>query len=141
MQTDETERKQAYPDGPASISPMSLTRLMPPQQLTLHVEESLEDEQASLTADLLSPCTLGVAIPAEHGDTSFLTGCAPTNATSGVGQVLPSIAASSDVKRIDGETMNRLLQGAYKGQGDHQIEQFVVIDCRYDYEFAGGHSQ
>jgi hypothetical protein len=142
LQSGDLEMKAAHPDGPTSSTTSGAGSIRSPHQWTLHVEESLEDDQASFTADLLSPCTLGVAIPADSGESAFLaSSCAPTNATSGVGQVLPAIAASSDVKRIDGETMARLLQGAYKGQGEHQVEQFVVIDCRYDYEYAGGHSQ
>lgn len=28
---------------------------------------------------------------------------------------------------------------ALTGQFDHMVEQVIVIDCRYPYEFEGGH--
>jgi hypothetical protein len=52
--------------------------------------------------------------------------------------VLPAIAGGvGDVKRISGETMVRLLNGDFQGE----IDNFIVIDCRYNYEYTGGHSQ
>uniref|UniRef100_A0A182J052 protein-tyrosine-phosphatase n=1 Tax=Anopheles atroparvus TaxID=41427 RepID=A0A182J052_ANOAO len=40
-----------------------------------------------------------------------------------------------DLKSISGETMARLLHGAF----DDKVESFKIIDCRYPYEFEGGH--
>jgi M-phase inducer tyrosine phosphatase len=39
------------------------------------------------------------------------------------------------IKRVSNETVARLLRGEYKAHFD----RFLVIDARYDYEFAGGH--
>ncbi|KFB42097.1 AGAP003301-PA-like protein [Anopheles sinensis] len=50
--------------------------------------------------------------------------------------VLPLMAGQhSDLKSISGDTMARLLQGAF----DDKVESFKIIDCRYPYEFEGGH--
>ncbi|XP_045188265.2 M-phase inducer phosphatase 1-like [Mercenaria mercenaria] len=49
---------------------------------------------------------------------------------------LPTIAGKhSDLKAISPETMNDVLQGCY----DDEIDHVTVIDCRYPYEFDGGH--
>ncbi|XP_052271532.1 M-phase inducer phosphatase 1-like [Dreissena polymorpha] len=40
-----------------------------------------------------------------------------------------------DLNAITPETMSRALQGAYSDR----IDQLTVIDCRYPYEFEGGH--
>jgi hypothetical protein len=97
----------------------------------LHLD-SAEDDAASVGADLLSPCTLGV-LPTAAASSSA--------AVHGVGQVLPAIAGVGDVKRISGATMSRLLRGEFRGSGANEVDEFIVIDCRYDYEYAGGHSQ
>ena len=41
----------------------------------------------------------------------------------------------ADLKSISHETMSKLLRGEY----DHVVEKFVVVDSRYPYEYAGGH--
>lgn len=38
-------------------------------------------------------------------------------------------------KRIDGATLIRLINGEYKDV----IESFTIVDCRYPYEYQGGH--
>lgn len=40
-----------------------------------------------------------------------------------------------DLKSISSETVRQLLDNEYS----HVIEKFVIIDCRYPYEFTGGH--
>ncbi|KAK9895344.1 Rhodanese-like protein, partial [Cystobasidium minutum MCA 4210] len=37
--------------------------------------------------------------------------------------------------RITADTLNQLLAGTY----DDHIEQYVIIDCRFEYEYQGGH--
>ncbi|XP_060604500.1 M-phase inducer phosphatase 1-like, partial [Ruditapes philippinarum] len=50
--------------------------------------------------------------------------------------ILPTIAGKhSDLKSISPETMNDVLCGCY----DDEIDHVTVIDCRYPYEFDGGH--
>lgn len=41
----------------------------------------------------------------------------------------------SDLKSISAQTMSKLLNGEYKDS----VASFKVIDCRYPYEFEGGH--
>ncbi|XP_052820204.1 M-phase inducer phosphatase 1-like [Mya arenaria] len=49
---------------------------------------------------------------------------------------LPTIAGKhKDLKAIASETMTAVLNGDY----DHHIDHMTVIDCRYPYEFDGGH--
>lgn len=40
-----------------------------------------------------------------------------------------------DLKSISSETVRQLLDNEYS----HVIEKFVIIDCRYPYEYTGGH--
>lgn len=42
-----------------------------------------------------------------------------------------------DLKSISAETVSRVIDGHY----DDEIEQAIIIDCRYPYEFEGGHIQ
>ncbi|PLW56472.1 hypothetical protein PCANC_04808 [Puccinia coronata f. sp. avenae] len=52
------------------------------------------------------------------------------------GKILPCHKVSSDgLMRISPETMDRLLEGAY----DDQISTKMIIDCRFGYEYDGGH--
>ena len=49
---------------------------------------------------------------------------------------LPMIVGKhSDLKSISAETMQKLLLGKF----DDRVASFKVIDCRYPYEFEGGH--
>lgn len=40
-----------------------------------------------------------------------------------------------DLKSITAQTMGALMKGEY----DHVVESYSIIDCRYPYEFEGGH--
>lgn len=52
--------------------------------------------------------------------------------------VLPMIRGKhQDLKSISSSTLSDLLSGAF----EDQVEEFHVIDCRYPYEFDGGHIQ
>ncbi|XP_059845812.1 M-phase inducer phosphatase 1-B-like [Hypanus sabinus] len=50
--------------------------------------------------------------------------------------VLPTVMGKhEDLKYITPETMAMILHGEY----DHLLEEVYIVDCRYPYEFAGGH--
>ncbi|XP_062908841.1 M-phase inducer phosphatase 1-B-like isoform X1 [Mobula hypostoma] len=50
--------------------------------------------------------------------------------------VLPTVMGKhEDLKYITPETMAKILHGEY----DHLLEEVYIVDCRYPYEFAGGH--
>ncbi|XP_043232644.1 M-phase inducer phosphatase-like isoform X1 [Amphibalanus amphitrite] len=51
--------------------------------------------------------------------------------------VLPLVHTSrnNDLKAISGETLARLMDGHF----NHVVESFEIVDCRYPYEFDGGH--
>ncbi|WAQ86944.1 hypothetical protein PtA15_7A673 [Puccinia triticina] len=52
------------------------------------------------------------------------------------GKILPCHKVSNDgLMRISPDTMDRLLEGLY----DQSISQKIVIDCRFGYEYEGGH--
>ncbi|KZS98926.1 hypothetical protein SISNIDRAFT_403190 [Sistotremastrum niveocremeum HHB9708] len=52
------------------------------------------------------------------------------------GKILPCFAVKDDgLMRITGETLNDLIDGRFNSQ----IADYKVIDCRFDYEYAGGH--
>ncbi|KAK4701043.1 M-phase inducer tyrosine phosphatase, partial [Phenoliferia sp. Uapishka_3] len=52
------------------------------------------------------------------------------------GKALPCFRVKDDgLMRIDGATLNRLQSGDFS----QSIKQFHVIDCRFSYEFEGGH--
>ncbi|KAI6036078.1 hypothetical protein BKA83DRAFT_104154 [Pisolithus microcarpus] len=53
-----------------------------------------------------------------------------------MGKILPCHRVREDgLMRIVPRTLDALLDGAF----DNQIERFFVIDCRFDYEYGGGH--
>ncbi|KIK59856.1 hypothetical protein GYMLUDRAFT_74308 [Collybiopsis luxurians FD-317 M1] len=52
------------------------------------------------------------------------------------GKILPCHRVTDDgLMRITAQTMDKLLDGEF----DDQIRDFHVIDCRFDYEYSGGH--
>ncbi|KAL4231465.1 M-phase inducer phosphatase 1 [Mactra antiquata] len=49
---------------------------------------------------------------------------------------LPTITGKhSDLKSISPDTMNDVISGCY----DDEVEKVTIIDCRYPYEYEGGH--
>ncbi|KAI1788465.1 hypothetical protein LXA43DRAFT_974805 [Ganoderma leucocontextum] len=52
------------------------------------------------------------------------------------GKVLPCNRVREDgLMRINPTTMNELLDGKY----DSKLVRYIIIDCRFDYEYLGGH--
>jgi M-phase inducer tyrosine phosphatase len=49
--------------------------------------------------------------------------------------ILPTLPRSGNIPRITGETLVNVLSGRY----DSNFKSFLVLDCRYPYEFEGGH--
>lgn len=53
-----------------------------------------------------------------------------------IGKILPCHRVREDgLMRIAPQTLDSLLDGAY----NHRIERYFIIDCRFDYEYIGGH--
>jgi M-phase inducer tyrosine phosphatase len=53
-----------------------------------------------------------------------------------LGKILPCHRVTEDgLMRINPQTLDKLLDGVY----DSRITKFYVIDCRFDYEYNGGH--
>lgn len=50
---------------------------------------------------------------------------------------IPTLPLSGAVPRITGQTLVDMLTGVY----DEFFDSLFIIDCRYDYEYAGGHIQ
>jgi len=52
------------------------------------------------------------------------------------GKILPCHTVKDDgLVRITPETLDALLEGKYK----RKVKRFHILDCRFDYEYAGGH--
>ncbi|ORY87106.1 hypothetical protein BCR37DRAFT_385521 [Protomyces lactucae-debilis] len=50
--------------------------------------------------------------------------------------ILPSFQSREDqIRRISGATLARVLDGQYS----HSYDQLQIVDCRFAYEYAGGH--
>jgi M-phase inducer tyrosine phosphatase len=49
--------------------------------------------------------------------------------------ILPTLPRCGTIPRITGETLAGLLSGNY----DRYFKELFIIDCRYGYEYAGGH--
>ncbi|KAJ3124551.1 Jouberin [Nowakowskiella sp. JEL0407] len=50
--------------------------------------------------------------------------------------LLPYVETGKDaIKRIDADTLDRLLRGVYSDK----IDKYHIIDCRFPYEYEGGH--
>lgn len=56
--------------------------------------------------------------------------------TEAMGKILPCHCVKQDgLMRITPDTLNDLLDGRF----DEALASFMLIDCRFDFEFAGGH--
>jgi rhodanese-related sulfurtransferase len=53
----------------------------------------------------------------------------------GEDSILPYNSGKDSLKRITADTLSNLLQGKYEGKYD----EFHIIDCRFPYEYEGGH--
>jgi len=71
-------------------------------------------------------------------DTSCVGGCPSLDALNTLmdtqGFALPAEAVNG-TSTVSCETVKRLLRGELR----EKIDKFLIIDCRYDYEFRGGH--
>ncbi|KAI0094103.1 hypothetical protein BDY19DRAFT_881710 [Irpex rosettiformis] len=66
----------------------------------------------------------------------YLTGLSGFGDNEAHGKILPCHRVREDgLMRITFETVNKLLDGKY----NEQIADFQIIDCRFDYEYNGGH--
>ncbi|KAK6358674.1 cell division cycle- protein [Orbilia blumenaviensis] len=60
----------------------------------------------------------------------------PSQVAARESQVLPCFGTEKDVlKRITRETMIDVLDGKYT----HQYDELKIVDCRFEYEYEGGH--
>lgn len=83
----------------------------------------------SISDDRLERALSNSTLAAEQG-VEELADC------SGRTYVLPTIRGDhSDLKAISPQTMTDLMEGKY----DDKVEGFHVVDCRYPYEYKGGH--
>ncbi|KAH9923967.1 uncharacterized protein BXZ73DRAFT_50702 [Epithele typhae] len=66
----------------------------------------------------------------------YLTGLGGFGDNEAHGKILPCHRVREDgLMRINPTTLNKLLDGAY----DSKINNYHIIDCRFDYEYLGGH--
>ncbi|KAJ2319285.1 m-phase inducer phosphatase [Coemansia sp. RSA 2704] len=98
----------------------------------LRAQGSMVKRARSQTAGIPSFQPLGQV--AEEGvlDASF----SPSARTQPESHALPCFTAATDsIMRIEAETASRLLRGEFSAQFD----EHVVVDCRFPYEYEGGH--
>jgi rhodanese-related sulfurtransferase len=97
--------------------------------------------------DAAEHCATVAAAAASSVSASLFQNASLQSTNCSSGGVLPSLSsAHSDVKRISCATMARLLRGDFRslraggslpdGEG---LDNFIIIDCRYAYEYSGGH--
>ncbi|KAF8579458.1 hypothetical protein K439DRAFT_1620502 [Ramaria rubella] len=85
--------------------------------------------------------SLGKRDRAEFQQNEKANGCSPKSlAGFGVKEVekkiLPCHRVSDDgLVRITSDTLKGLLDGAYSSQ----VSNFIIVDCRFEYEYEGGH--
>ncbi|KAJ2722158.1 m-phase inducer phosphatase [Coemansia sp. Benny D115] len=116
--------------------------------LFLPIKEERDLECVALADTPLSPLATSAAQSSDMLDADFLEMPAPAMApvvppsfnpfdeSQPHAYLLPCTSASTDsIMRIEAQTANDLLEGVYDGLYDEKI----VIDCRFPYEFEGGH--
>lgn len=60
----------------------------------------------------------------------------PAKSSPGENSILPCFSSKEDtLRRIDKSTLCQVMDGQYKDQYD----ELMVIDCRFEYEYEGGH--
>lgn len=99
------------------------------QQEEKEIEEILHEDVLSPPRKNLAPLNSYQPSP----EASFTCGFGHKEAQ---GKILPCFPVKEDgLMRITADTLNELLAGSY----DDHIEQYVIIDCRFEYEYQGGH--
>jgi rhodanese-related sulfurtransferase len=82
-------------------------------------------ELAASTDSLMMPLSIPLMVEDKHEEER-------------VHCILPTIPGSStDYNRINAQTLQSVIDGQY----DDKIEKYVIMDCRYEYEYVGGHIQ
>ncbi|XP_058135331.1 M-phase inducer phosphatase 3 isoform X3 [Dasypus novemcinctus] len=100
------------------------------------MEFSLDDQEEAKGLDLkktVSPCDINIPqMLEEDSNQGHLIGDFSKVC------VLPTVSGKhQDLKYVNPETVAALLWGKFQGL----IEKFYIIDCRYPYEYLGGHIQ
>lgn len=76
------------------------------------------------------------AFPTSSSSLTTMSGSSATSTSSSeVFCVLPTIDTDERTKRITPQTLARLLAGEFTAHFD----RIVIVDCRFDYEYDGGH--
>ncbi|KAG5640207.1 hypothetical protein DXG03_000576 [Asterophora parasitica] len=97
------------------------------QGKTLRRCDGTEDFRRAATTTTMSPSSSRLMTA---------TGLPGFGDNEALGKILPCHRVREDgLMRINSHTLNDLLDGKYSSQ----IVDFHVIDCRFDYEYAGGH--
>lgn len=115
------------PSGASSAAP---TRPQTPQAQPTALAVRADDETAAVAVD--SP----VAAAAAAATAATATDADPDLPQSHV-QLLPTVrcGAHAELPAIDVQTMHAILSGEYRDA----VRNLVVVDCRFPYEFDGGH--
>ena len=125
----------------------STSNLMKKNSTIYEQENDDNDEQLLMSSPMRKPKNCSIRKPQIHwnrriGDISSMTRRAMSESTTskmsenGLIHHLPCFDSPHDaIKRISPDTLIDLLEGKFSGIYD----RLLVIDCRYPYEFEGGH--
>jgi hypothetical protein len=122
------------PDPPAPMSPFAAKKLR-------YEEESIHIPRPSLQAQLSEPLVqtkrpiFRKSVSVDEAAMMFNDNNKTADFCYELCLPIMSKVKHSDLKSISPETMKRLLSGEF----DHSVASYKVIDCRYPYEFEGGH--
>lgn len=129
-------------DGSTQLDYFGQTQQATTTTTSLHVNdvgqaaEEEEEVEEILSEDVLSPPRKALAPLNSYQpspEASFTCGFGHKEAQ---GKILPCFPVKEDgLMRITADTLNDLLAGSY----DDHIDQYVIIDCRFEYEYQGGH--
>uniref|UniRef100_A0A182Q7L1 protein-tyrosine-phosphatase n=1 Tax=Anopheles farauti TaxID=69004 RepID=A0A182Q7L1_9DIPT len=116
-QTDDAAAATVVSTGVSALDSPARTTVLVPKKTVYQKSISMNDAQ------IMSALSRSSSEPDLIGDFSK-------------SYVLPLMDGQHrDLKSISGDTMARLVRGDYKDK----IASFKIIDCRYPYEFEGGH--
>ncbi|XP_052249005.1 M-phase inducer phosphatase 1-like isoform X2 [Dreissena polymorpha] len=134
--------KRDLPDGDDSPMQLSLKHPQdestPKQQQKRHRPSSVtESPTSTVSKPMLHRChseseaMIKSALARQADEPDLVGDCSRT-------YCLPTFKGKhDDLKSISGETLSHVLEGRYY----EDIEQAIIVDCRYPYEFDGGHIQ
>ncbi|KAJ1984627.1 m-phase inducer phosphatase [Dimargaris verticillata] len=131
-----THRSQSYSEpleDPTEVVPPSPVSPCYPAGTRLKRTRSLSHAPQELSPQ--TPVTAGSLVDMITPSPTASSPGTPLDATC---QILPAVSCSRDpLKRISMDTMAKVMHGEYR----HMYDDLLIVDCRFPYEYEGGHIQ